>query len=442
MTILKSLMTQFIIAAAFMVALVLLLALSHNQSAQLQKSLTAWQADTDKLRLDIANLQQQAQHYKLNAPRDFDSYNRDVAVFYQQFRQQLTTLEQGIRHSNERIKQLSQSWLFDYITRQNSPLLSAIQQQSRWHSFWNNFISQLNQQLGNPDEPRLEWAAEFIISNDTQLSQQSNALAGQIQQANSRFSARAGQLNDLLIGLLAVYLLLSAVLFFIKVLRPVMATTRACEAVAAGEYGKKIPLSGSGESRRLQQAFNQLSARARLIIDMLGDVNQPGNVSDKLQRIYNSGHEVLGCNWIGLIAIDDQAATLHSSVPQHADLNFRHRRISLLKTFGRELNETQTSGWLNIRSLRQFSLNRHDERFLRELYKNTLATQVLGYPFRCPQQHHFILLFASNQADGFSRQQRELIQALSRLMADAIIAGMEQDKHPQESASMRIPGLI
>lgn len=268
MTILKSLMTQFIIAAAFMVALVLLLALSHNQSAQLQKSLTAWQADTDKLRLDIANLQQQAQHYKLNAPRDFDSYNRDVAVFYQQFRQQLTTLEQGIRHSNERIKQLSQSWLFDYITRQNSPLLSAIQQQSRWHSFWNNFISQLNQQLGNPDEPRLEWAAEFIISNDTQLSQQSNALASQIQQANSSFSARAGQLNDLLIGLLAVYLLLSAALFFIKVLRPVMATTRACEAVAAGEYGKKIPLSGSGESRRLQQAFNQLSARARLIIDM------------------------------------------------------------------------------------------------------------------------------------------------------------------------------
>lgn len=162
------------------------------------------------------------------------------------------------------------------------------------------------------------------------------------------------------------------------------------------------------------------------MMDMLSEMNQPGDVNDRLQRIYDSGHEALGSNWIGLMAFKDQTVDLNASVPPSLDMNFRHRHVSIHKAFGKELVNTLDNGWLSIESLRQLSLNRHDERFLRELHKNTMATQIVGYSFKCPQHNDFILMFSSKREGGFSQQQIELIKALSKLIADAIIAGMDQ----------------
>ncbi|WP_419810587.1 HAMP domain-containing protein [Bacterioplanoides sp.] len=423
---LKSLMTQFILGATVMVAFVLMLTLSQRESTQLQKQLTDWQAQADKIQLEIANLQQQAQHYKLNAPRDFESYNRDVAVFYQQFRQQLATLDNSFNQANSRVTELSNSVAYDWLTQEGSPLLRAIQKQSAWHHFWLVFVDGLEAQLGDPQEPRLEWGAEHIINNQERLSLEATSLAGQIRDAYTWFGITSDKINLGLISIVFAYLLLMLGMLGLRILRPILSTTRACEAVAAGAYGQKVEINGSGETRRLQQAFNELSARSKLMMDMLGDINKPGNVSEKLQSIYDSGHEALGNNWIGLMAFNEQSVELNTSVPTTLDYNFRHRHVSLHKAFGKELSNTLDSGWLNIESLRQLSLTRHDERFLRELHKNTMAHQVVGHPFQCPQHNDYILLFSSNRPEGFSSQQIELIQALSPLMADAIVSGMDQ----------------
>lgn len=231
-----------------------------------------------------------------------------------------------------------------------------------------------------------------------------------------------------MLGFIMLYLLTALVLFVNRIIRPVLSTTLACETVAAGEYGTKVELNGSGETRRLQKAFNELSARSKLMMDMLGDVNQPGNVGEKLERIYGSGYEALGCSWIGLMAFEADKIQLNASVPAMLDTGFRHRHVSLNKALGKDLLNTLKSGWLNIDSLKTLTLNRHDERFLRELYKHTHANHVVGYPFRCPQHNNFILLFTSNDAEGFSDQQIELIKALSKLMADAIISGMNDNR--------------
>jgi len=439
MKFLNSLMVQFIVGASVMVACVIALSFSQREASHLQKALSEWQTHADKIQLDVANLQQQGQHYKLNAPRDFESYNRDVAVFYKQFQQQLNTIDQTFNRANSSVITLSDSLAYSWLTQQNSPLLSAIQKQSGWHSYWQNFVTELESQIGDPQEPRLEWAAEYIITNQKTATVQAQELADQIHQASNWFDNTYRQTNTFMIGFVLAYLLLSLSYFALRIIRPVLATTRACEEVAAGDYGKKVEISGSGETRRLQQAFNELSARSKLMMDMLGDINQPGDVSDKLQSIFDSGREALGSNWIGLMAFNENNVDLTASVPASLDLNFRHRHVSLHKAFGKELLSTVDNGWLDIKSLRQLSLNRHDERFLRELHKNTMATQIVGYPFRCPQHNDFILMFSSKREGGFSRQQIELIKALSKLMADAIIAGMDQDSRDDLIAGDIIP---
>ena len=429
MNIHKSLMTRFVIGAAIMVICLLILTVSQRQAIHTQQLLTGWQAQADKIQLDIANLQQQAQHYKLNAPRDFESYNRDVAVFYQQFKQQLATLDQTFDSANNSVKNLSRKFIYRWLTQGSSPLLQAVQQQSSWHVLWHAFVEELTAEIGDPKEPRLEWAAEYIITQQDKLTRDAVALGQQITNANQWFAAVYAKINTGLVIFVMGYLLFSLTVFALRIIRPISITTRACEAVAAGAYGTNIEVSGSGEMQRLQLAFNELSSRSKLLMNMLSDINQPGNVNDKLQRIYDSGHQALGCNWIGLMMFNEQTVDLNTSVPSTLDKSFRHRHVLLPNALGKNFLNSLNSGWLDIKSLRQISLKHHDERFLRELYKNTTADNVVGYPFRCPAHKNFILLFASNRNDGFSQQQTELIQALSKLMADAIIAGMDENSN-------------
>lgn len=421
----KNIMAQFIFGASLLVLCMVLLTVSQQQAANLQNQLRDWQGTVSKLELDVASLQQQAQHYKLNAPRDFESYNRDVAVFYQQFQQLLNTISQGIQQADVPANALNDYAGYDALFSDGSKIEQAIQQQASFKLFWDTFLKNLNEEIGSPQEPRLEWAADHIISTQTNLSKRIDSLYQTVAQANQWFSNRYQVFSWVVSASVLVFMSVILVLFAQYIVRPIVSTTKVCQEVAAGQYGKKVNVNGIAEAKQLQEAFNDLSSRSKLLMDMLGDVNKPGDVTTKLQRIYSSGKDALGCSWIGLMAFDENRAQLNASVPAALDANFKHRHVTLNKAFGRDLLAALDAHWLDLPGLRQLSIKRHDERFLRELHKNTMAQHIVGYSFKCPKHNEFILMFACNLEEGFSTQQVDIIKALSKLMADGIIAGLE-----------------
>ena len=282
----------------------------------------------------------------------------------------------------------------------------------------------MEQEIGSPSEPRLEWAADHIITTQENLAKRTHALYTKVELANTWFSQSYELVSWLVSGSVLVLISIILALFAQFIVRPIVSTTKVCKEVAAGDYGKKVKVSGIGEAKQLQEAFNDLSSRSKLFMDMLGDINKPGDVPTKLQRIYNSGKDALGCSWIGLMVMDDNRAELDSSVPAALDVNFKHRHVTLNKAFGRDLVSALDTKWLDLPALRQLSIKRHDERFLRELHKNTMAQHIVGYPFKCPKHNEFILMFACNLEEGFSKQETDIIKALSKLMADGIIDGL------------------
>jgi len=421
----KNIMAQFIFGASLLVLCLLLLIVSQQQAASIQNQLRDWQGSVSKLELDVASLQQQAQHYKLNAPRDFESYNRDVAVFYKQFQQLLGSITQGIQQADILATELQQSPGYDLLFSGESDIALAVKQQQSFKLFWGTFLQNLNQEIGSPQEPRLEWAADHIIATQTNLSNRIDTLYQTVVQANQWFSKSYEVFSWVVSASVLVFISLILALFAQLIVRPIVSTTKVCQEVAAGNYGKKVNVNGIAEAKQLQEAFNDLSSRSKLLMDMLGDVNKPGNVTTKLQRIYNSGKDALGCSWIGLMAFDENRAQLNASVPAALDANFKHRHVTLNKAFGRDLLSALDTQWLDLPGLRQLSIKRHDERFLRELHKNTMAQHIVGYSFQCPKHNEFILMFACNLEEGFSPQQVDIIKALSKLMADGIISGLE-----------------
>jgi outer membrane murein-binding lipoprotein Lpp len=424
----KNIMAQFVAGALLLVLCLLVLTVSQQQASKVQNQLRDWQGQVSKLELDVASLQQQAQHYKLNAPRDFESYNRDVAVFYKQFQQQLTSITQTTEIAQIPAYQLKDNTAYNVFFSNDTAIEESIKQQASWGIFWDTFLTNLKQEIGSPSEPRLEWAADHIISTQANLSSRTQALHTKVVQANQWFSTRYEQVSWLMSGAVLVFISIILALFAQFIVRPIVSTTKVCKDVAAGNYGKKVTVNGVGEAKQLQEAFNDLSSRSKLLMDMLGDVNKPGDVPTKLQRIYNSGKDALGCSWIGLMAFNENRAELNSSVPAALDANFKHRHVTLNKAFGRDLLSALDTQWLDLPALRQLSIKRHDERFLRELHKNTMAQHIVGYSFKCPKHNDFILMFACNLEHGFTQQQTDIIKALSKLMADGIISGLDYNE--------------
>ena len=430
----NNLMAQFIVGALLMVLCLAVLTLSQQQASHVQNQLRDWQGHVSKLKLDIVSLQQQAQHYKLNAPRDFESYNRDVAVFYKQFQQALGSVNQSIQLARIPTNNLKNHSFYTAFFANNSAIEQAINKQISFQTFWATFLNNLNSEIGNPSEPRLEWAADHIINTQENLSNRTQALYQKVEQANQWFTTRYELVSWIMSGTVLVFISIILALFALFIVRPIVSTTKVCKDVAAGHYGKKVTVNGVAEAKQLQIAFNDLSARSKLLMDMLGDVNKPRNVPTKLQRIYNNSKEALGCSWIGLMSFNETRAQLNSSVPAALDENFKHRHVTLNKAFGRELLEALDKQWLDLPALRQLSIKRHDERFLRELHKNTMAQHIVGYSFKCPKHKEFILMFACNLEEGFTPQQIDIIKALSRLMADGIIAGLDFKEQSPEAA--------
>lgn len=424
----KNIMAQFVAGALLLVLCLLVLTVSQQQASKVQNQLRDWQGQVSKLELDVASLQQQAQHYKLNAPRDFESYNRDVAVFYKQFQQQLTSITQTTENAQIPAYRLKDNTAYNVFFSNDTAIEESIKQQASWGIFWDTFLTNLKQEIGSPSEPRLEWAADHIISTQANLSSRTQALHTKVVQANQWFSTRYEQVSWLMSGAVLVFISIILALFAQFIVRPIVSTTKVCKDVAAGNYGKKVTVNGVGEAKQLQEAFNDLSSRSKLLMDMLGDINKPGDVPTKLKRIHSSGKEALGCSWIGLMAVNETRAELNSSVPAALDANFKHRHVTLNKAFGRDLLSALETKWLDLPALRQLSIKRHDERFLRELHKNTMAQHIVGYSFKCPKHNDFILMFACNLEHGFTQQQTDIIKALSKLMADGIISGLDYNE--------------
>ena len=427
-----NMMTQFLVGSCLLILCVVFLALSQKQASDIQGQLRDWQSLTVKLGSDVLSLQKQAQHYKLNAPRDFESYNRDVAVFYKQFQQQLTGIESNHKSLVSVSDELFSNSYFTLLA-DSTPILSAVNQQQSWLGFWQTFRTNLDGQLGNPNEPRLEWGADHIIGTSTNVNERLETLNDSVKAANHWFVKAYETIS--IITMIAVLFIVVAtlMLFALFVIRPIVSTTKVCQKVAAGEYGQTVEVNGTGETKQLQIAFNDLSSRSKLLMDMLNDINKPGDVTNKLQTIYNSGKNALGCSWIGLMSFDEQRANLTASAPLSLDTNFKHRHVSLNKAFGKDLTEALSSHWFELENLRQLSITRRDERFLRDLHKNTMGQHMVGYSFKCPKHNDFLLLFACNLEEGFTQQQQELIKALSKLMADGIIAGL--DFKPESTAA-------
>ena len=257
----------------------------------------------------------QAEQYKQNAPRDYESYYRDVKVYY-------TNLQGNLDNLDE----LVNSIVFDYFNRNtttniilDSALVSKNNEAFRaMENSYNNFKSEIRTQIGdNDEEPRLEWASEFITGDETDLLSSMNAVNSSFDElvANQRKSTVT--YNYWLMAIFALLMLALMVWFNKEIVNRIIKVGRACREVAKGDYGFKVRDDKNDEIGQLAHDFNLLSSHSNSIISIFEKLSESNSgqqsinlMRSETQSFVNSSHVFLlkekqGKHTVDLISSND-----------------------------------------------------------------------------------------------------------------------------------------
>lgn len=398
-----SLQTQILTAlSVFALLFVGALALnSHhfNVGLEYQKNL----ALTQTLSLRSSGLAERAETYGEVAPREFSAYERDLKLFYPNLKKELENLANSVES-------------LDAITTKSEEV-SALKQK---HS---QFIKGLWEQIGDVDEPRLEWGARYLAEQAPILRDATKALEMQMTEIAKTNFDNAKRINTLSWIFGAISILLILTWFWRRVTRRISQAADSCKQVAEGDFGTTIKDDSNDEIGQFSGAFNSLSSRTRVVLGVLDKLPAHATPSQAFNTLWSESNEFLGHKWQAMFNLDNGfdkvklvalQQNLENEFPSKA-LEFPIERIA--KTI--KLEEKGHAVWEDIR---RHTLQPADAKLLRELTLRKLQTLVLVVLKDKEQRPTRLLAFAwsENSAEnvGVSGFLGGLSRFFSKLLTD------------------------
>jgi len=254
---------------------------------------------TGQLRVISLTMQEQAHHYLMGAPDDYDKYNRDLVTYWQGMQEQIALYE--------RITQAFTTRQFDadLIGRQetvhctfNERSRNQIVESAR---VWKTFRAGLEHSIGpDKNEPRLTWAAQYINDNGNELVTSSRELAVSFQ---GMMEEKLAQIKVFLWLSVGVGVMTAIGLLWMiqrKVVRPVANTLEGFARVSRGDFGYVVPVSGGNEISRMAQTFNLLTERLNAMFRLTDRINQGRQLDETLHFVHDEFQGFVPLDWVGV----------------------------------------------------------------------------------------------------------------------------------------------
>lgn len=222
----------------------------------------------NKLQVTAAQIFRQAQNYHQNAPRDYDTYYRDVRLYYRDLMGHVALFDEisDAFMSGSFPPELTNLDQTVYPLR-NEKLHDTVQMlEDTWLEYRRGLIEKLGV---DPLEPRLEYGANYILEHQDQLTKATDMMLDQVQRdVNARLQA-VQNTNWLLLKAVGLIVISIIVWFYLKVLKPLGDTVKGFQRVAQGDFGHQLPVRGRHEFAMMADAFNHLSRRLNAIFRLI-----------------------------------------------------------------------------------------------------------------------------------------------------------------------------
>lgn len=364
-----------------------------------------------QLRVTSHAMSNQAQNYLQDTPTDYQAYYRDLRLFYGDLQRNVALYDKIIEGFEDRR-------LDSELTGKHDPIYCtwderSKSQLSRTARVWRDFRAGMFKQLGEDlDQPRLNYAAEYIVAHGPELTEASHKLASAFQAMMEDKLAMISLFNRIVLGLSAVLMLGLVALIYFNLVRPLRQTVSGFARVARGDFGHQVEVRTGNEIGQMTQAFNQLSTRIHALFRLTDRINQGNTLDDSLRFAAEEFRGFLPVDWVGLFfqSADGERWVLER---QHDTGPKSLREGGHFTLADKRLDQTAP---LNIADLGQYS---GDGDLFAALHRHGFASATL-LPLAGSADSRALLAFASRQPNSYTPEHVEFLANVAGQLTHAL----------------------
>ncbi|MGD9582979.1 MAG: HD domain-containing phosphohydrolase [Lysobacterales bacterium] len=398
------------VALAVIVVAVLVLAVvrfaQHGMEAGLRHAELL--GEVAELRAVVVQYQRDGERYLRDAPRTYPDYERDRRIYY-------ARLQDDLDRIGERIAQLARVPAGEGVPTTVEPVASDF---AALRDFWQIYRQGLAERIGEDrEQPRLEWAAEYLVEHGEALQSHIDAAIRRLENAihdqRQQVTIGAGWGMALVLLVLALGFVLPGRLL----VRRIGSTLAACERIAEGDFGFRAD-PDRDEFTQLQQALGHVSARLSTSLGLVDSVHHGHNLEQVLGQLRQSLSAIWPLDWVGLYRAESGAefATLAEQSPalEDAPLALKAGELDSAAPY-LALRDGPLPAWLAQLGM--------------------AGTAVLPIPLRFGAS--FRLVMASRQSEALPQEDARLLVTLAPLIAN----GLEKSVLAEQLLLAAVDGL-
>ncbi|MGJ8662196.1 MAG: HAMP domain-containing protein [Marinicella sp.] len=363
----------------------------------------------------ITLVREQSIQYGENAPRDYESYNRDLQVYFTGLQENLSTIDSLINNSAHSYynRNSTTNLLIDGVLIEKNN--QAFTQMELLHQ---TFKSGFNEQIGdNLAEPRLEWGNDYLLNDESGLFSQIATTHMNFEDLVSAQRQATVNFNWLTIGLIALLVVLMIVWFNQAIVKRIIRVAKACREVALGNYGLKIKDPNHDEIGQLVDDFNQLSGRSKSILSILNQLQQASTKQRALDVIRTETQSIVNVsNAYYLTPKKNSYAVeiISSSQSQKGLLG------KTLVTDDSAIENIGSQSTVLISDVLSHTIQSQQAHFAKYLLNQVNANSILVLKLKQNSQQGLLLL-TKNSKNGFNEEQIQTLESLTPLFASALL---------------------
>ena len=256
---------------------------------------------TGQLRVISLTMQEQAHHYLMDAPDDYDKYNRDLVTYWRGLQEQIARYDRIAAELSVATSELETDAMGYQKIFLDAHDEWSHQQIVQSADVWREFKENLEEKIGdNKEAPKLTWAAQYIEEHGKTLVNSSKDLSVAFQ---GMMEERLDQISLFLwlvtgLGVFAAISLL--ILVQRKIVRPVEDTVEGFARVSRGDFGYIVPINGNNEISRMALSFNRLTERLNAMFRLTDRINQGRQLDETLHFVHDEFQSFVPLDWVGV----------------------------------------------------------------------------------------------------------------------------------------------
>jgi len=402
---------------------------------------------TGQLRVISQSLIKQSENYVNNAPRNYDAYNRDLVLFNTDLHKQLDDFNTIITALKQRtISKDLIGYFYHSVIEKSDPKYNAetIQEkiQCKWDeqsknqlyktvNDWATFKQGLNTALGtNVNEPKLESAAKYIVSNKQSLISSTSALSTSFRQMMEVKLQQINSLNKAAIYIIIFISISILIILYFRIFKPIDITVNGFKRIANGELDYQVNVTVKNEIGDMTVAFNSLTQRLHSLFKLTDGINRANDLDGALAFLLNEFNFFMPIDWI--------CFSQHEVGQQSYELNRIHcnfktdfkeqQHYPLSNSFYEHVLEKNVSSSIHHDApINKFS---HNDSFVQKLsdtgFKSILMVP-LSFNIGHSSKNVAALVFASKQENAYSKDHQEFLNNIAPQISYAVnkTIGME-----------------